>query len=267
MKKVFTLLLLCIGITMSVNAQSRTAKSFSEAANLGIFYNDSPIQSAPQPATAGTPLTSSPLTYYNDRSVFNADVPGLPIEGFESSSIPNSTLEAFGMPLNESSNTTYINPGDILPGISISASAGSSGSELVLLGTGYAGSTSKVVISNTFIASNILTFNPPVTAVGFDVIEFMGGTSCNIEIYNASSTLIASTTSSSSNSGVFWGVTSTTPISRIVIFSTSNGAEGADNIAFGNTAPTVPISNWAIYLLFVLILGTTLFRFRKMIFQ
>ncbi len=243
------------------------ATIFASAQNQLSDYTSSSIPSSGSPSgLVNGPLTApTGVSFFVTRTDFDAAAPGLPIEGFENANIGVNDVAAISSPLNSNTNNSYFSVGDILPGISISCSDINHTTDgLAVAGAGFAGNTSKIVVANYFPDSEIITFNPPVTAVGLDVIEFMGGSSCTINIYNASSGLIASTTSVSSATGVFFGVTSSTPIGSIEIFSTSNGAEGADNIAFGSQK-AVPVSNWAIYLVFFLIAGTILLSFRKKI--
>jgi len=104
-------------------------------------------------------------------------------------------------------------------------------------------------------------FDPPVTTVGFDVVDLTGGISCQVEVYGPEG-LITSNLVPSSAAGVFWGIHSDVAIGMVILESPTGSGEGADNIAFGG-AETVPVSNWALYLGIFLILIFTVLRFRK----
>jgi len=243
------------------------ATIFASAQNQLSDYSSSSIPSSGSPTGLVNGHLAAPtgVSFFVTRTDFNEAAPGLPIEGFENANISVNAIAGISSPLNANTNNSYFSVGDILPGISISCSdINHTADGLAVAGAGFAGNTSKIVVANYFTDSEIITFNPPITSVGLDVIEIMGGSSCTINIYNASSALIASTTSASSATGVFFGVTSSTPIGSIQIFSTSAGAEGADNIAFGSPN-VVPVSNWAIYLVFFIFAATILLRFRKKI--
>lgn len=183
------------------------------------------------------PPTESPdgsraLTYYVNRVDFDAAYPGLPIEGFEDSSIAYGDIGALPHPLDRFSNNSYFTPGDILPDIQFMASATHGGDELVVLGEQYASNPSKTVVANYFGDSYQILFNPPVEAAGMDIQSFYGGTTCQLDIYDTNGFLV-STTSPCDAAGVFWGVSSDSdPITAIVITDLGGGAEGADNISF-----------------------------------
>jgi len=269
MKKMFTFILSCcfvIAISLShvpeTTAQQVEPQSFLELyGSEAALPNPSTTQKA-VPEPSGNPMSGSrAVTYYSDRGIFDADNPGLPVEDFENGNIPAFAIIAINNPLDEFTNNGIYSPGDVLPGIQIN-STGTAFPILVGLGVGAAGNASKIVLPNFFVDAEKISFNPPVTAVGFDVHDFIGGSTCQIDIFDAGDALLASTTSAATAAGVFFGVYSDTPIGEIVINSLSGGGEGADNIAFGN-AGVVPVSNWALYLGILLIAIFAFIRFRK----
>lgn len=264
MRKVFTILLSLI--TVFATAQTNAPKSLTELAASGGSLERANTLS-PQNLKSASASTAAGITYYNSRAVFDGDFPGLPVEGFENGNVSANNIISFAAPLNASTNNSAFNPGDILPGIEFTTSNPSYPTAIVLIGTNYAGVSSKVALANVFGAKYVINFNPAVEAVGMDVVNIFGGSSANIEIYDINSNLLASTSTASSPSGSFWGVTSDTPIGKIIIHDPASGAEGADNIAFGNAPVVVPVSSWAIYLVFFLIVASTVLRFRKSIFK
>lgn len=264
MRKIFTLLM---SFTVALaSAQTNTPASVTELAASGNSLEKTNTLKS-QPLKSASASTAAGITYYNSRAVFDGDFPGLPVEGFENGNVPDNNVISFAAPLNASTNNSAFNPGDILPGIEFTTSNPSYATAIVLIGTNYAGVSSKVALANVFGANYVMNFNPAVEAVGMDVVSIFGGSSATIEIYDINSNLLASTTAACSPSGSFWGVTSDTPIGKIIIHDPALGAEGADNIAFGSAPLVVPVSGWAIYLVFFLIIASTVFRFRKSIFS
>ncbi|MEJ5308968.1 MAG: carboxypeptidase regulatory-like domain-containing protein [Anaerolineae bacterium] len=181
------------------------------------------------------------VDFYYDRGAFNADYPGLPVEGYENGTMAAGTLDAIPHPLDEFSDNAYFDPGDILPGIQFWATNDHSGDELVVLGANFMGNPSKTAAANYFADSFHIVFNPPVLAAGMDLQEFMGGYSCQVDVFDADGVLLGSDVATCDEAGVFWGVASDTNlIGEIVITSLAGGAQGADNIAFGGTLPEIP---------------------------
>lgn len=264
MKKILTILM-SFSVTLAV-AQTNNPKSLTELAASGGSLERENLANSPQLKSSNAAAAAG-ITYYNSRGVFDGDFPGLPVEGFENGNVSANNIISFAAPLNASTNNSAFSPGDILPGIEFTTSNPGYPTAIVLIGTNYAGVSSKVPIANVFSAKYVINFNPAVEAVGMDVVNIFGGSSANIEIYDINSNLLASTSTASSPSGSFWGVTSDTPIGKIIIHDPAEGAEGADNIAFGNAPTLVPVSDWAIYLVFFLIIASTVFRFRKSIFK
>ncbi|MBE0640177.1 MAG: hypothetical protein IH598_16810 [Bacteroidales bacterium] len=236
-------------------------QSFIDYVNSGLqFQSENPVL----PAKPLTPTRS--MYYYTDRAVFDAEHPGLPVEGFENSTIGYAQIDVIPDPLNAFSNNAYFNPGDILPGISFWVSANDFGDEFSILGEQYAGNNSKTIVAN-YLADNFrIVFDPPVKAVGMDIQEFFGNGLCQVDIYDPDYNLLASVQSPANPEGVFWGVASDDPIGEINIISLGYYSEGADNIAFGEvSSPSVPLSNWALYLGIFLMVMFTAIRFRKMV--
>ncbi len=197
---------------------------------------------AVQPVTPRVPGGAlQGVSFYYDRGVFDADYPGLPVEGYENGSMPDGTVDVVPHPLDEYSDNAYFDPGDILPGIQFWATNDHSGEEIAVLGTNFMGNPSKTAVANYFSDSYHIVFNPPVQAAGMDLQEFMGSYSCQVDVYNADGVLLGSDVTSCNEAGIFWGVASPMdPVAEIVITSLGGGAQGADNIAFGNMAGGIP---------------------------
>lgn len=258
MKKFIAVILILNLAFVASHAQNSNSKSFSEIeiGSKGFSFMKT------EPVTQVNP-TRAPmgLTYYTDRSVFNAAFPGLPIEDWASSVIgPNAICTAYS-PLDATGDGCF-SPGDILPGIEFNTSTID---DYVLLTTGFLGTPFNVVGPNTYTDDSQFIFDPPVSAVGLDLVLGLVATpaALNIDIYDENGALLASTTSPSpAVSQSFWGVSSNTPIGKIEFSSTDpSGAETFGNIAFGGYVP-VPVSNWAIVIGLLLMGAFMVVRYR-----
>jgi len=201
-------------------------------------------------------------TMYADRGTFDAAFPGLPVEDFEEGVIADGGVAGFPMPLDASTSNAIFSPGDILPGLQITATGGTAAQELVILGTGFNGNPSKQVIANTFVEASIVNFSPGVGATGMDLLSHFAADTLTVDIYGAGG-LIESVNASGTNAGSFFGVSNCPePITQIVINSPTNQAEGADNIAFGTGAPTTGTMGM-ILLVAILALGSMGILYRR----
>jgi hypothetical protein len=96
-----------------------------------------------------------------------------------------------------------------------------------------------VLGSNTFVATTRVDFDPPVAAVGFDVVTLVSGYPVNITIYDAAGAPINGQTGVPGGAqGSFWGVDSDTPIAAVLISDpTGIDIEVLDDMEFGNPIP------------------------------
>jgi hypothetical protein len=198
-------------------------------------------------AIPSTPQTIGPgeaETFYTDRATFQAANPGLALEDFETSLYPpgSGILTACPQPASSAGSSGCYNPGELLPGFSLtSPGAGTPGQELVILdGAAGFGSPPGIVLgSNTFTASTRVDFDPPVAAVGFDIVTLLGGNPVNITIYDVAGGVINGQTGVPGGAaGSFWGVDSDTPIAAVEIADpTTADVELLDDMEFGNPIP------------------------------
>ena len=169
---------------------------------------------------------------YTSRADFDAAHPGLPVEDFEEGNVSPGGVVVFPGPLNENSNNAVFAPGHILPGISIeSLDPGNPSNELVALGPGVIGNTSKIVGPNTFVDSTDMTFPfEDVFAVGMDVLINVSS-AVDVSVYGPGGVVLGTTVVNTTPTGTFFGVAAGQPITQITLVS-SNG-ELIDNVAFG----------------------------------
>ncbi len=213
--------------------QALAQESVVEAARAGLQATPHELTlTAPQaPAKA-----NATLTFYSSSAVFDAAFPGLPLEDFEEGNVGPGGVVGCPAPLDETNSDFCFSPGDILPGISFQDDPGPDTIDgIALIGAGFSGASSKNIVANTFVDAFVIDFTGPddVFAAGMDLTSYFSNSTCAIDIYGPGG-LLGSTTAPCTNAGSFWGVSSDLdPIVQLVIFSTSNQAEGVDNVRFG----------------------------------
>jgi N-acetylneuraminic acid mutarotase len=175
------------------------------------------------------------LVYYGDRATFDADHPGLPVEGFENTLVPDFSVLACDGPFDSSTNNACFAPGGILDGIRLMNVDPTL--QMVVLGDGFLGNPSALVGPNTFTDNHDLTFyNGNVYAVGLDLWAPLGAATFDVYIYGPGDVLLGQTSVLAATTGTFWGVASDEPITRIRTESAEGAGELFDNIAFGGGA-------------------------------
>jgi hypothetical protein len=248
MKKIITVILILNLAFVVSHAQNTNPTSFSEieigAKGFDLIKAEPVTPRNPSRAPLG-------LVYYSDRGVFDLANPGLPIEDWASSILGAGGVCTDLSPLNSTNVGSCFSSGDILSGIEFNTSTID---DYALLTTGYIGVPFNVVGPNTFSDDSQFIFDPPVSAIGMDIVIPSGIDALNIDIYDENGVLLGSTTSPAVAQS-FWGVSSNTPIGKVEFSGGNSGtAETFGNIAFGNSV-SVPISNWAI-VIGLLLIGT-----------
>ncbi|MDZ7740261.1 MAG: hypothetical protein U5Q03_00425 [Bacteroidota bacterium] len=263
MKRLLTILL-NLSFVFAFSQSNETADrptSYSEVNSADISTNFPAQKSKPVNQTNPSDAPMG-LTFYTDRGVFNTDNPGLPVETWDPNLIgPNNLCGGFA-PLNELTSNSCFSAGDIMPGLEVNMIPANE--EYVLITTGYfLGLTSNVVGPNTFTDNMIISFDPPVRAIGFDFFQPVTPDGFTISVYDDNGVFIGSGTSPATFEE-FWGVYSDTPIGEILFVSDGGGgAELIGNLAFGDSVPATPLSDYAIYIGIFLILAFTAIRFRR----
>lgn len=178
-------------------------------------------------------------TMYTDRAAFEVAAPGLPTEDFEKTGV----ISDFDSPLDATTNIPPIVPGDILSGVAFSNPDFLQ--RLTLFDGTYASMTSDgISLSNSNDTDGLaVTFNPAVSAFGFDM--FSERDSASVRIYNAgSSVLLGSYDGSAPQTGGFLGCVSPVPIGSVTIDAPANASgniEALDNVSFGEPS-VVPLT-------------------------
>jgi hypothetical protein len=172
------------------------------------------------------------LSIFKDRTTFTTICPNMPTEGFEKTRVEDGNIVSCPGPFNSSTNNDCFGPGGILTGISLMNV--DSGSDMVVIGDNALGSHTALVGPNSFADHQDIFFTAGnVYAVGFDLINPYGAYQFDISIYGAGDVLLGTSSSVTGLPGVFWGVKSGKPITRIRTNSAAGEGELFDNITFG----------------------------------
>ncbi len=219
------------------------AFSTSSAGALTDWDGTSSVPAQATPATQqAAPANVNGLTFYTDRTAFDAVCVGLPVEDFEEANIGPFGVVGFARPLDATTNNGIFAPGDILAGLSVTTiGPDRGGNELAATGAGFGGTPSKDVFANFFVDHIALDFSNSPTGVGLDLLSLHSpDPNLVIDVYGTGG-LIGSTLAPGSAGGDFWGVQADEAIVQIQIRSNTNQAEGVDNVAFGQCFITVDI--------------------------
>ncbi len=180
----------------------------------------------------------SPVITYTSRSQFVAANPNLPVDDFEAGlAAPNSVAGCLP-PISSTTDNQCFPAGGLRPGVEYSDRPLSRGYTtdalhgVLSVGTGYGGTTSKVLMSNTLTDQFQMVFSEPTYAVGFDLIS-IGTITVTITVFDRLENLIATVERPANSAGSnFFGIRTPAAIGRMVL--TSNATEGVDDLAFGD---------------------------------
>jgi hypothetical protein len=197
---------------------------------------------AARPAQDARSVGAATLSFFSDRAAFQAQAPTLALENFELGIVPSGGAAGCPGPLDATSNNVCFSTGSIQPGVRFNSDPIHdrcvNACELALLGQRAFGAPSKVLVANFMGDAFVIDFTGGnVGNVGADLVTYFTNSTCSIEIFGASG-LLGSTTSPCTAGGVFWGVKSDQPITRIRLTVPNTNVVGVDNLAFGAGAPS-----------------------------
>jgi hypothetical protein len=192
------------------------------------------------------PARATTLTTYTDQTAFN-DITTVATQTF---SFLQSTIAIGGaandydyVTLNSATNDGLVSPGNILAGLSISATQ----EEISYLGPDFNGwgNTNYAVLLNLNNAADGLDFtlDPGVTAFSFGVLSFPGVSNPTVSVYDSQSLLLGSFVvpgASSSGAGEFFGVTTdgSDTIGSVVLSPSAGEFPAVDQVQFGQVSGT-----------------------------
>ena len=212
--------------------------------SFAVFGCDQPVGPRPTLIQAEAAASALELTFSTSRADFDAQFPGLPVEGFEAGIVPDADVVGCPGPLDATSNNDCFLPGGILPGIRFNSDHTSgrdeTGQDVALLGNGFGGvAHSKQLVATFAVDGFVIDFTAGVGAAGMDLVSYADD-NCQVDVFGLNDVLLGSTTAPCTKAGTFWGVSSTTAIARIRIYSPTHQFEGVDNIAFGGEVQQAP---------------------------
>lgn len=236
-------------------------------------YSDVPTGTQPigGPPASVDQIPEGGLTFYNVLADFEAAAPGLPTEDFSNNLIGPGGVCSDLPPLDDATNDACFAAGSVIPGfeLDIILLPPNSG-QYVLLTEGFLGIGINAVGPNSFPESTNLRFDPPVNAVGFDLIGgLINPVTTDVIFYDSADQVIGSTSASGSVAGMFFGATSETPIARVEMVEPVDGGELFGNLTFGAVAPPTPtievptLGQYGFAALMLLLIGTGVFFLRR----
>ena len=178
------------------------------------------------------------LIFFDNRADFElaSGLSGI-TEDFEEANVGVGTVEGTGNPLDATTDDGVFSPGDIAAGLSLSTSDPTD--VLLVLGDGAFGPGNKI-FTEDFAALTILSLNPAVTAIGFDL--FAGGDSATLDIalFDAVGGALGATSVTGVNgaTATFFGVISDMGAIGQLNIGVPGVTEIIDNVTFGNAVAT-----------------------------
>jgi PKD repeat protein len=207
---------------------------------LTLISCDQPTTGPALPLQADVSAASA--SFFTDRASFLAQFPDLPMEDFETGRVADGRAVPCPGPVDATSDDQCFHPGEIEPGVSFNSDSVRVDDEIALVGTGFDGAPSKRIATNVPVDVFVIDFlSSGVTTVGMDLVAYREDDTCQIDVFGANG-LISSTSAPCTKVGTFWGVSSSEPITRIQIASSTPEFEGVDNISFGGGIVLPPIN-------------------------
>lgn len=178
------------------------------------------------------------LVFYGDRTAFDAANPGLAVEDFNDI---DDVTAAFTGPLNSSTNTATIDPGDILPGIEFVDNPGPGA--MFVAASGQSSNPTTAIGQNTPSSDALdILLSPGVTAIAFDIFQNFGAGSQSgidqlypVSVFGVGDVFLGSIDITvPSGAAGFFGVASDSDLITRVSVNNTNAFDVIDTVAFGN---------------------------------
>ena len=188
------------------------------------------------------------LIFFDNRADFEAasGLSGI-TEDFEEANLGLSGIELTANPLDATTNDGIFSTGDIAAGLSLSSSDATG--PLVVLGDGIAGPSTRITAGD-FGDLIILSLDPPVTAIGFDLFATTDAPTGSppvsetfgIELFDAVGGALGATSVTGVNdaTATFFGVLSDRGAIGQLTFGVPGVGGIIDNITFGNAVAQLP---------------------------
>ncbi|MGD0960019.1 MAG: hypothetical protein ABSB19_09440 [Methylomonas sp.] len=202
-------------------------------------------------------ISQGSVIFYTTPSSFATAEPGLPAQGFSGANLFNQPYVDQANFLSSTTNDAVFPLGSILPGLTISTlNPGLASNALVV----YAGA-----IGNNWFGDTLeMSFAPGVSAVAENYFASVAGqspiaTSFTENVYDGATLLASNTFNGAANYTNFFGVSSTTQITKITIANNydSDASTFVGNIAFGPTQAPLPSPFWMFSSIIAVLIGMT----------
>lgn len=193
------------------------------------------------------------LDFYADQTLFETAAPGLTVEPFLSSLVGPASLCTDFAPLNSTTlPDNCFAAGELAAGFTLNMDPPNE--DYVYLTTGFLGAPFEIIGPNAF-ADDLYLYFDNANAIGFDLVgDLVGPVTVSIEIYSGPN-LLGTTTAIGSATGLFWGVTSTDPITEIrLIGTTGSDGELIGHLQFGTYAAIPTLGTIGMISLFTLLM-------------
>ncbi|SNR32880.1 hypothetical protein [Lutibacter flavus] len=203
--------------------------------DIQTYFNSLPKREilSNRPSFSQIPIYSG-LNFFFDSEDFHCN--DLPTESFDQTINNTYPFDGYGNNiLDENTDTYFISPGYILPGISFESGYDEYWGLYIWTDSYY--NQDKALFENGYEDLIIKFTNNNVTSVSMDISSWNWYTYVSMDVYGDSGYLGTSTINiPSTYDGQFWGVTSAESITKIVLYDSyyGGGFVGIDNISFGN---------------------------------
>jgi hypothetical protein len=203
---------------------ARTAYVGEAPSDMGALILRSEAMALPAAMGAG-------FTAFDSREAFEGSAPGFVLEDFEGA-VTETAEACFGTFDSATDNDCY-SPGTIVEGISLRSLEWD---RMVVLVPPVAGVSSTVVGPNAVGEAGEIAFTNEdgVDAVGLDLLAPLGGPgTVSIELFGLDGESLGGTVADvGATSGIFWGIVSEVPISRMVVTPPEDIGVLFDDLAF-----------------------------------
>ena len=185
------------------------------------------------------------LTFFDNFDEFAATYPEIAGNGecFEATNVPAGIITACEGPFNSATNNDCFSPGALMDGFSLHNDGISPDDLNVVLGVGSFGNESVWVGPNTFLSNATIQYDPPVDTIGIMFQFPLGAALTTVEVYGVGGGLLGVVDFPGDND-VFLGISSTDPISSIIVYAADGAGEIFDCIYFGNGVVANEASTW-----------------------
>jgi len=185
------------------------------------------------------------LTFFDNFDEFAATYPEIAGNGecFEATNVGAGLIVACEGPFNSATNNDCFSPGALMDGFTLHNDGAPGGDLNVVLGVGSFGNESVWVGPNTFSTNATIQYDPPVATIGMMFQFPLGAALTTVEVFGVSGDLLG-VVDFPGDLDTFLGISSTDPISSIMVYAADDGGEIFACIYFGDGVVANEASTW-----------------------